>query len=123
MERPLSGRAILIIEDDVLVALDIQQALEEQGAKTTTARTVAAALVSIEDHALSAAIVDHALGDGDSSVLCQLLKERDVPFITYSGYTNLDGACAGTTHLTKPTSGSQVASTMKEMLAQRNPSN
>lgn len=49
MQRPLSGRAILIIEDEVLVALDIQQALEEQGAETTTARTVAAALLAIED--------------------------------------------------------------------------
>lgn len=58
MQGPLSGRAILIIEDEVLVALDIQQALEEQGAETTTARTVAAALLAIEDPILSAAIVD-----------------------------------------------------------------
>ena len=110
MKRPLAGRAILIIEDEVLIALDIQEALEEQGAETTTARTIAAALLAIEDPVLSAAIVDHALGDGDSSVLCQRLKERDVPFITHSGYANLDGACAGTKHLTKPTSGSLLVS-------------
>lgn len=121
MERPLSGLAILIIEDDVLVALDIQQAFEHQGARTTTTRTVASALLAIEDPSLSAAIVDHALGDGDSSVLCQRLKELDVPFITYSGHTNVDGACAGTKHLTKPTSGSLLVSTMQDMLGTDRP--
>lgn len=114
-----SLRRDMIIEDDVLVALDIQQAFEHQGARTTTTRTVAAALLAIEDPSLAAAIVDHALGDGDSSVLCQRLKERDVPFITYSGHTNIDGACAGTMHLTKPTSGSLLVSTVKDILAQR----
>ena len=123
MDSPLAGRAILIIEDDVLVALDIQQTFEQQGAAITTARTIAAALLAIEDPSLSAAIVDHALGDGDSSVLCQRLKERDVPFITYSGHSNLDGACAGTKHLTKPTSGSLLVSTVKSMLAERQHSN
>ena len=60
MERPLAGRAILIIEDEVLIALDIQQALEEQGAETTTARTIAAALLAIEDPVLSPSLTTHS---------------------------------------------------------------
>ncbi len=60
MERPLAGRVILIIEDEPL-ALNISDAFQDEGAKTITARTLAAALVAVEDPALSAAIVDHAL--------------------------------------------------------------
>jgi DNA-binding NtrC family response regulator len=119
MEHSLSGQSILIIEDQALIALDIQQALEDQGAKTTTVRTIAAALLAIEDPAISATIVDHALGDGDGSVLCQRLKDRGVPFITYSGHANLAGACAGARHLTKPTSEALLVSTLKDVLALR----
>ena len=89
MDRPLAGRVILIIEDEPIIALNISDAFQDEGAKTITVRTLAAALVAIEDPALSAAIVDHALGDGDSSELCQRLKERKVPFVIYSGYVNL----------------------------------
>jgi DNA-binding response OmpR family regulator len=86
MDRPLVGRVILIIEDEPLIALGISDAVQDAGAKTMTARTLAAALVAVEDPNLSAAIVDHALGDGDSSELCHRLKERDIPFLMYSGY-------------------------------------
>ena len=43
MDRPLAGRVILVIEDEPLVALGISDALQDVGAKTMTARTLAAA--------------------------------------------------------------------------------
>jgi DNA-binding response OmpR family regulator len=123
MDRPLAGRVILIIEDEPLVALGISDALQDVGAKTITARTLAAALVAIEEPSLSAAIVDHALGDGDSSELCQRLKERDVPFLMYSGYSTLAGACAGGVHVNKPATPALLVTTVKALLAQRPISN
>jgi CheY-like chemotaxis protein len=66
MDRPLIGRTILVIEDEPLIALDIRQAFEDAGATVVMARTLAAALVEAEDTSISAAIVDHALGDGRS---------------------------------------------------------
>jgi IS5 family transposase len=36
----------------------------------------------VEHHGLSAAVLDHALGDGDGSQLCAGLKERDIPFLS-----------------------------------------
>ena len=118
MERPLVGRVVLIIEDEVLIALDIQQALQDAGAKTIIVRTLAAALLSVEPD-LSAAIVDHALGDGDSSELCQRLKERDVPFVTYSGFAHLHGACAEANHVNKPASPALLVATITGLLASR----
>ena len=88
-----------------------------------TARTLAAALVAVEDPNLSAAIVDHALGDGDSSEICARLKERDVPFVVFSGYTHLDGACAEAVHINKPATPTVLVTTIKGLLARRPISN
>ena len=123
MDRPLVGRVILVIEDEPLIALDIQQAFEDAGAATMSARTIAAALLAVEDPALSAAIVDHALGDGDSSELCQRLTERNVPFLTYSGYANLSGPCAGAEHVSKPATPAVLVERVKGLLARRPISN
>ena len=64
-----------------------------------TARSLRDALVAVEDGALSAAILDHALGDGDSSQFCERLKERNIPYVLYSGFSHLDGACGDAVHV------------------------
>jgi len=117
MGRPLAGHVILIIEDEALIALDIQRAFEDAGAKTILVRSLTAALLAVEEPALSAAIVDHALGDGDSSELCRRLKEREVPFVTYSGFAHFHGACADVDHVEKPSSPSVLVTTVTGLLA------
>jgi DNA-binding response OmpR family regulator len=115
----LDGLVILVIEDEPLVALDVQQAFEDAGATVVVARTLAAALIAVEDSSVSAAIVDHALGDGDSSEICERLKERSVPFIIYSGFAHLHGACADAKHVNKPASPSMLVATVTGLLASR----
>jgi DNA-binding response OmpR family regulator len=123
MERPLAGRVILVIEDEPLIALNISDTFADEGAHTITARTLAAALIGVEDPRLSAAIVDQALGDGDSAALCQRLKERDVPFVTYSGYAQLGGACGKGVHVNKPATPRLLVTTIKALLSARPISN
>jgi CheY-like chemotaxis protein len=75
MEHPaLRGRSILVVEDEVLIAMDIVQALERAGASATMTTTVRHALILVEHDGLSAAIMDHALSDGDSTKLCARLS-------------------------------------------------
>ena len=119
MTSRLDGLVILVIEDEPLVALDVQQAFEDAGATVVVARTLAAALLAVEDSSVSAAIVDHALGDGDSSEICERLKQRSVPFIIYSGFAHLDGACADANHVNKPASPSVLVATVTGLLASR----
>lgn len=123
MQRPLIGRVILVIEDEPLISIDIQDAFEQAGAKTIAARTIASALLAVENPGLSAAIVDHALGDGDSSEICERLTERNIPFVTYSGFSHLDGACALAEHVNKPASPSVLVTTILGLLASRPISN
>jgi DNA-binding NarL/FixJ family response regulator len=67
MEASLIGCVVLIAEDEPLIALEIRQGFEPE------------ALREVEDAALSVAILDHGLGDGDSHEVCERMKERNIP--------------------------------------------
>ena len=74
------------------------------------------ALILVEHDGLSGAILDHALPDGDSSELCARLKERGIPFMIYSGFTTLEGPCAGAMHIAKPAAEGVLVSAMEGLV-------
>ena len=122
MERStLSGRSILIAEDEPLIAMDIAEAFKDAGATTVVTSTVHQALVLVEHDDLSAAVLDHALHDGDSSPLCQRLNERKLPFVVYSGLGKLHGACAKGAHIKKPENPQVLVSIVERLIAGTSP--
>ena len=74
----------------------------------TTTNSVKDALLLVEHGDLTAAILDHALRDGDSAGLCEHLKARRIPFLMYSGLPTFDGPCKEAPHLPKPASHEQL---------------
>jgi DNA-binding response OmpR family regulator len=116
MARRLQGQSILIVEDEPLIVLDVTQALEAAGASVTSTNTLQHALILVEHDGLSGAILDHALGDGDSSRLCSRLNERGVPFIIYSGFTAFDGECGLAPRLSKPATDEQLVTAMAGLI-------
>jgi len=56
-ERVLSGRTILVVEDEGLIARELSDALENAGAEIITARGVFDATRIIESRRLSAAVL------------------------------------------------------------------
>jgi hypothetical protein len=56
--------------------MDITQAFEGSGAELTTTNTLRHALLLVELDGLSAAILDHALGDGDSKWKAPAMARR-----------------------------------------------
>jgi DNA-binding response OmpR family regulator len=95
--------------------MDITQAFEHTGAEMTSTNTLRHTLLLVEDDGLSAAILDHALGDGDSSALCARLKERGIPFLIYSGYERLEGACRAP-HVNKPARDGELVAAIENLL-------
>ena len=108
----LAGRVILVCEDEPLIAIDIANAFTDAGARVLTARSLRQAIIAVEDGALSAAILDHALGDGDGSQLCERLKQRNIPFMFYTGFGHLNGAFADVVHVSKPSSSEELVTTV-----------
>jgi len=117
MQRPtLEGRSILVVEDEPLIVMDITQAFEGTGAELTTTNTLRHALILVEHDGLSGAILDHALGDGDSSQLYARLKQRGIPFMIYSGFDTDGGVCEGALHVRKPAAPGQLVAVMERLI-------
>jgi DNA-binding response OmpR family regulator len=119
MDRILTRRLILVCEDEPLIAMDIANAFTEVGARVLCVRSLRDALVAVEDGALSAAVLDHALPDGDSSELCGRLKERNIPFVLHSGYSQVGGACSDGVQVGKPASPQVLVTTVERLLRSR----
>ena len=107
----LDGLTFLVVEDEPLIAMDIAMALEDCGAKVTTTTSLKHAVLLADGDGLSGAILDHSLGDGDSSVLRARLKERGIPFLVYSGYE-----VVGEPHLSKPATPGQLVAAMERLI-------
>src|SRR6185437_3143104 len=119
MERPsLSGRSILVVEDEPLIVMDISLAFEHTGAQLTTTNTLRHAMIIVEHDGLAGAILDHALPDGDSSFLYARLKERGIPFIIYSGFrkVELEGPYQDVPLLAKPANPTILVGMMQDLL-------
>ena len=117
MQRPtFHGRSILIVEDEPLIVMDLTLALEHTGASLTTTNTLKHALLLVEHDGLSAAILDHALGDEDSSLLYKRLNERGIPFMIYSGYPKIEDATHGALHIQKPATHDVLLTAIGELI-------
>ena len=117
MQRPaLEGRSILIVEDEPLILMDITRAFAGTGAELTTTDALPHALILVEHNRLSGAILDHALGDDDSSLLYARLKKRGIPFIVYSGFYSRGGVCEGVLHIGKPAAPGQLVAAMENLI-------
>jgi DNA-binding response OmpR family regulator len=90
------------------------------GAQVIISRTLGDAMHHAETENLTAAVVDHALHDGSTpSEVCAKLKERDIPFIVYSGSYKLEGACADGEQVHKPASAAMLLTALQGVLAEK----
>ena len=120
MEFPaLRGRSILVVEDEVLIGMDIRNALEKAGAFVTSTTTVRHALILVNHDGLAGAIMDHALADGDSTELCARLTARGIPYVSYSGFDPVEGASPGAPFVSKPTSMNTLPGVLEKLLIAR----
>ncbi|HEY7120806.1 MAG TPA: hypothetical protein VH475_29750 [Tepidisphaeraceae bacterium] len=117
MELPLAGRSMLVVEDDPIIAVDVVQGLQAAGASVSEARMLSDALCKVECPELSAAVLDHALNDGDASQICDRLDQWCIPFVIYSGYDYVEGPCAEGEHVRKPVPPSLLVRTVIDLLA------
>ena len=81
----LRGQHVLIIEDEPLIALDLEQALTSCGAVVIIANTVASALEAIDAPAVTAAIVDLRLHEHSVRPVVERLVTRNLAFVFYTG--------------------------------------
>lgn len=113
---PLSGRSVLVVEDEPLIAFDIVEGLRTAGASVLCAHNLHDGLRLAEQADLAAAVVDFLLSDGEGTALCKRLSERGVPFVLHSGYQHVSEACRLGAVVSKPATSQHLVSTIEKLL-------
>jgi CheY-like chemotaxis protein len=82
-----AGRRILVVEDEMLIAMMIEDMLDEIGCQLVgTVSRPAEALAAIEAQAVDAAILDVNLDGVESYGIAAALQARGIPFVFSTGY-------------------------------------
>lgn len=81
----LQDKAILIIEDNLLLALDLASAVEDSGGRTVgPAITVSDALHLLETEEIAAVVLDCHVADDDIAKVVMSIVERQIPVVLSS---------------------------------------
>jgi CheY-like chemotaxis protein len=84
----LKGRRVLIVEDEFVLAYDLQALLVSEGCTVIgIVPSVAKALNLLDDQQPDVATLDLNLRGHSSQPVANALRQRGIPFIALSGYT------------------------------------
>lgn len=114
---------VLVLDDEPLILLDLEFALEDAGCKPLTALDLVEALAIVNSSTISAAILDVSLGRGQTcEQVARALAARGVPYVLHTG--DLDRMDEGVRNLggtlvPKPTPAAVVVARALEPLAIR----
>jgi len=89
----LAGKVVLVADDDVMLALDLEQRFTAAGALVVGVRTVAAAMRFAAEARVSVAVVDCRLVGGDCRPICERLKARGTPVVFFSEEADVQQTC------------------------------
>lgn len=85
------GLKILVVEDECVIALDIQMILENAGYRVLgPAHSIEESTQLLDEDRAEAAILDVNLSGGSIVVIAQRLYRRGIPFVVASAYRSLD---------------------------------
>lgn len=112
-------KSILIVEDEFLIAMDLETYLEDSGYDIVgPVGTVAQAMAKIDTNIIHAAILDFNLKDGTSEPIARKLIEKTVGVIFLSG-DNLEARgdeFANCLTLSKPVSFQDLKALLENLL-------
>jgi DNA-binding response OmpR family regulator len=88
MNQPANSRPlVLVLEDEALIALNVQDELQDAGYEVAGPfSTCSAALEWLHTTTPDMAILDATLKDGPYREIALELSRREVPFLIYSGH-------------------------------------
>jgi CheY-like chemotaxis protein len=119
MNSPFSGRRVLVVEDEMIVAWLLVDMLDDLGcAIVGPATSVNQALAMIDAEAIDAAVLDVNLNGQMSYPVADVLVSRGVPFLFSTGYDRnrlLDGYRIFPV-LQKPFHWSELGDTLAKLL-------
>jgi ActR/RegA family two-component response regulator len=115
----LSGARILLVEDDFIIALDLQDTLTAVGAEVVgPAHDLREALALAQRESLTCALVDNCLGKDSSGAIARQLSERRIPFVLYTGLSHpneVQKEFPGVVVIQKPAESSAIVAALAKL--------
>lgn len=115
----LAGRRILLVEDERLIALDMEDILRRWGCRIAgSVATADAAQDLIASDPPDAAVLDVNLRGETSETVAVALRARKRPFVVLTAYraSHLTGALRGAPVLRKPVEEGKLAQALSDLL-------
>lgn len=119
MDKFLSGRRVLVVEDEMLVLIMIEDMLTDLGCVSiATAATVDTAIALIAAQDFDVAMLDMNLNGSKTFAVADVLGARSVPFVFATGYSAPDmrGGYSDYPVLKKPFSDGELAEILARLL-------
>jgi PAS domain S-box-containing protein len=115
----LKGARVLIVEDAVLLALELETGLADAGAEVIGPAYELEEAMALLDRPIDAAVLDANLNGRSVMPVAEALAARHVPFVFATGYGEAGGAPGGfdAPVIRKPYDVTQVAAAVAELLA------
>ena len=115
----LRGARVLIVEDAVLLALELETGLSEAGAEVVGPAYELEEAMALLSRPIDAAVLDANLTGRSVTPVAEALLKRGVPFVFATGYGETGGAPGGfeAPVIRKPYDVTQVAAAVAELLA------
>jgi PAS domain S-box-containing protein len=116
--RSLKGSRVLIVEDAVLLALELETGLSDAGAEIVGPAYELEEAMALLDRPIDAAVLDANLNGRSVTPVAEALARRNVPFVFATGYGETGGAPGGfdAPVIRKPYDVTQVAAAVAELL-------
>ena len=117
----LAGKRLLVVDDEPMLALDVADQLQFQGAQVAAVNSLEdAAAVLASGAALDGAILDIQIGDEEVWPVAAALKRNGTPFLFLSatcGESPLPDEYQGKPFLPKPLDRDSLDRTLRSLLA------
>ncbi|MFZ5719867.1 MAG: HWE histidine kinase domain-containing protein [Pseudomonadota bacterium] len=119
----LKGARVLIVEDAVLLALELETGLSDAGAQVVGPAYELEEALALLGQPIDAAVLDANLNGRSVTPVAEALHQRGVPFVFATGYGETGGAPGGFSApvIRKPYDVTQVAAAVAELLAEEPP--
>ncbi len=115
----LKGARVLIVEDAVLLAMELETGLSDAGASVIGPAYELEEALALLDQPIDAAVLDANLNGHSVTPVAEALSRRQVPFVFATGYGEAAGAPGGfeAPVIRKPYDVTQVAAAVAELLS------
>ena len=119
MHKRLSGKRVLVVEDEIMVLMNIEGALADLGCTTVSAAaTVDDALALLASESFDVAMLDVNLDGQASDLVADDLARRFIPFLFSTGYGEhgMEARFGDRPVLRKPYSDQQLGAALAGLL-------